>query len=71
MKITTPIVVTATELQVKSGQILRHVSRNKAHVIVERGGYPVAAVIPLEEYQKFVRPATTATTIFEQPTEPE
>jgi prevent-host-death family protein len=46
-----PVTITATELQQKSGQILKRVFAEQAHIIVERDGYPVAAIIPVTEYR--------------------
>lgn len=52
---TEPQTITATQLKNQSGAILRQVSQEKKHLIVERDGFPLVAIIPLEEYQRLLR----------------
>ena len=52
--------ITATEMQHKSGQIIRRAYTGHEHFIVERGGYPVVAIIPLEHYRRLSEGATPA-----------
>ena len=47
--------VTVTDLQRKVGLITNDVAINRNHVIVERNGYPVAAVIPISDYEKLTK----------------
>jgi prevent-host-death family protein len=49
-----PTVITATELQQKSGQILRRIFQDREHFIIERGGYPIAVVIPVQDYSQSI-----------------
>lgn len=49
----TPQTITATELQAKSAQILKKCAKEGQWFIVERSGYPVAAILPLSDYQRF------------------
>jgi len=49
---TEPTLVTATEMKLKSGEILRRVYQDKESFFVERGGYRIAAILPAEEYQQ-------------------
>ena len=46
----TPTVITATQMQQKSGWILKQAFQQGQHFVVERGGYPVVAIIPIQEY---------------------
>ena len=48
-------VVTASELQRSSGQVLRRVAQENQHLIVERDGYRVAAMVPYPEYEALMR----------------
>jgi len=47
--------VTATMLQREVGTILRRVGQEKQHLIVERDGFPVVAIIPVVEYELMKR----------------
>lgn len=55
-KTITPVVISSTEAQTHFGEIIRRVFRNGDHIIVERGGFPVVAIIPVSEYEA-VQPA--------------
>src|SRR5437868_3314906 len=50
-----PHIVTASELQRSSGKVLRRVAQNNEHLIVERDGYRVAAMVPYSEYEALMR----------------
>lgn len=52
-----PRTITATAMQQKSGQILRQVAQQHRHFVVERAGYPVAAIVPLEDYHRYIQSA--------------
>ena len=43
--------ITATDLQRKSGQLLRRTFKDGEYFIIERAGYPVAVLIPMETYE--------------------
>jgi len=57
-KIPTVRVVTATEAQTKFGEMIRYAYGASEHVIVEKSGIPVVAIIPMVDYQQLV-PADT------------
>lgn len=44
--------VSATNLQRQVGRVLRAVAIEKKHVLVERDGYAVAVLVPVEDYQR-------------------
>ena|SRR3972149_3689767 len=48
-------IVTASELQRSSGKVLRRVAQENQHLIVERDGYRVAAMVPYPEYEVLMR----------------
>lgn len=52
--------VSATEARVHLGELLRAVERDGEIVIVEKGGKPLAAVIPMDEYRRLHRPRLSA-----------
>lgn len=43
--------VSATEMRVHLGELLRGVSEERATYYVERSGTPIAVVVPVEEYE--------------------
>lgn len=47
-----PTVVTATELQRTYATILKRCYKHKECFIVERAGFPVAIVLPIDEYER-------------------
>ncbi len=57
MKAQTSLQVTigATEARTHFADVLRRVHRSKEHLIVEKGGIPVAAIIGMSEYDRFQR----------------
>jgi prevent-host-death family protein len=48
-------VVTASDLQRASGQVLKRVAVDKEHLVIERAGYPVAVILSYEEYEQLMR----------------
>lgn len=46
-----PTVITATELQQKSGQILRRAHQEGEQFIVERSGYAVVVILSVQDYE--------------------
>ena len=44
-----------TELHRQLGQVIRQVALGDEHYIVEKGGLPVAALLPMAEYERLVR----------------
>jgi len=46
--------VSATVAKVKFGEILADVSFGKNHVVVEKQGKPLAAIIPQESYEEYL-----------------
>jgi prevent-host-death family protein len=54
-KVTT---ITATEMQHKSGEIIRRAYTDNEHFIVERSGYPMVVIVPLAYYRAFTDSGT-------------
>lgn len=46
-----PATITATEAKNRFGEVIRRVYRDGETLIVERGGLPVVAIVPVQEYQ--------------------
>jgi len=46
-----PTIITATEMQKLSGQIIKRAFKGE-HFIVERGGLPTVAIISVNEYKR-------------------
>jgi len=46
-------VVGATDVRNHFGKFLTQVYRGEEHLVVEKGGIPVAAIIGMREYEKF------------------
>lgn len=44
-------VIQVSELHRTPGQIIRRVAVEKERLVIERGGYPVAVLIPFDEYE--------------------
>lgn len=42
--------VSATELNRRSGEIIKRVALHGEHVLIDRDGYPLAVIIPVHEY---------------------
>lgn len=53
--------ITATEMQHKSGQIIKRAYKDKEQFIVERDGYPVVAIIPIDVYNAAICDRATST----------
>jgi prevent-host-death family protein len=49
------ITIGATEARSHFADLLKRVHRGKEHLIVEKGGIPVAAIIGMREYDDFLR----------------
>lgn len=47
-------IVTATEAQNKFGAMLKRAYQSAEHLIIERDGIPVAALIPIADYQRLL-----------------
>ncbi|MBZ0300045.1 MAG: type II toxin-antitoxin system Phd/YefM family antitoxin [Anaerolineae bacterium] len=47
-----PSVISSTTLQREVGRVTRRVNRNKEHIIVERDGFPIVVMIPIDEYEQ-------------------
>lgn len=50
----TPILISATELNRRSGEMLKKVAVQGEHVLIERDGYPLAVMISVEDYKHFM-----------------
>ena len=48
-------VVSATEAKNKFGEMIKHAYAADEHLIVEKSGIPVVAIIPMADYQQLVR----------------
>jgi len=46
-----PATITATEAKNRFGEVIRRVYKDGETLIVERGGLPVMAIVPMQEYQ--------------------
>ncbi|MFQ6099878.1 MAG: type II toxin-antitoxin system Phd/YefM family antitoxin [Anaerolineae bacterium] len=46
-----PATITATEAKNRFGEVIRRVCKGGETLIVERGGLPVMAIVPMQEYQ--------------------
>ena len=53
--ISTQVIVGATEVRNNFGALLKRVYKGKEHLVVEKGGIPVAALISIREYEAFRR----------------
>ena len=52
MKIAT---ISATEAKNRFGDVIRRAYRGQEHIIVERGGIPVVAILPISDYEQFLK----------------
>lgn len=50
----TPLMISATELNRRSGEVLRRVAVKGEHIMIERDGYPLAVIISIEEYKQYI-----------------
>lgn len=46
------VTIPATELNLRSGKVLRRVAVDREHIVIERNGYPLAVIIPVFDYQQ-------------------
>ena len=53
--------VNATDAKNRFGDLIRRAYQGKGHLIVERGGIPVVAIVPISDYQQLLAPVGTAT----------
>lgn len=51
MKIAT---ISATEAKNRFGDVIRRAYRSQEHLVVERGGIPVVAIVPISDYERFL-----------------
>lgn len=47
-------IVTATEAKNKFGEMIKHAYASDEHLIVEKSGIPVVAIIPIADYQQLM-----------------
>lgn len=59
-------VVTATEAKNKFGAIIKSAYASDEHLIVEKSGIPVVAIIPMADYQQLVNNTTAAPDVAER-----
>lgn len=46
--------VTATEAQNRFGALIKRAYAHEEHLIVKRGGIPVVAIVPMQDYERLV-----------------
>lgn len=63
-----PTLISATQLQRMSGQLLRRTARTGEQFLIERDGIPTAALIPLKDYERLAKAGTGASLVL-PPTE--
>jgi prevent-host-death family protein len=54
MKATTVRYITATEAKNRFGEVIREAYQEEHHLIVQRDGIPVIAIMPVQEYERLV-----------------
>jgi prevent-host-death family protein len=54
-KVSMQKVIAATEVRNHFGELLNRVHRGQEHVVVEKLGIPVAAIVSMQEYEQFRR----------------
>jgi prevent-host-death family protein len=47
-----PPTITASSLQREVGSVLRRVANNGEHLTIERDGFPIAVIVPLNDYKR-------------------
>lgn len=47
-------VVSATEAKNRFGEMLKGAYQRAEHLVVERGGIPVAVIVPIQDYEQFI-----------------
>ncbi len=46
--------IPSTELNLRSGQVMRRVVVDREHIVIERHGFPLVVMIPFHEYQRYI-----------------
>lgn len=46
--------ISATELNRRSGEMLKKIAIEGQHILIERDGFPLAVIIPLGDYKRYV-----------------
>jgi len=46
--------ISATEAKNRFGDVIRRAYRSQEHLVVERGGIPVVAIVPISDYEEFL-----------------
>lgn len=52
--------ISATELNRRSGEIIKRVALHGEHILIDRDGYPLAVIIPVHEYNAKHQQSQTA-----------
>lgn len=60
MKIAT---ISATEAKNRFGDVIRRAYRSQEHLVVERGGIPVVAIVPISDYEQFLTQGSVNETV--------
>ena len=47
-------VVTATQAKNRFGEVIKSAYLDDEHLIIERGGIPVAAIVPISDYERLI-----------------
>jgi prevent-host-death family protein len=47
-------VVTATEAKNRFGEIIKRAYLSEEHLIIQRGGIPVVAIVPMADYERLI-----------------
>jgi prevent-host-death family protein len=50
-----PTLISATDLNRRSGELLKRVTIHGEHFLIERNGYPLAVIISIADYNRYVR----------------
>jgi len=51
----TAVIINASEARQRFGQLIKRAYRGDEHIIVQKGGIPIVAIISLPEYEEFRR----------------
>ncbi len=62
-------IVSATVAKNKFGEIIKHAYAADEHLIVEKSGIPVVAIIPVADYQQLVGASAASTQVAQKVTE--
>ena len=55
-----PTVIPATLLNRHPGELLKRVSVLGEHLIVEHGNFQIAAIVPIQDYKRFIKSEASA-----------